>query len=75
MPVRKSANVSGVSIDSNKDNNPEDNDDENATYKFVKDEIVWAKMKFFSAWPAKVRNQINLEWRENEPPKSWIMLV
>jgi hypothetical protein len=20
----------------------------------VKDEIVWAKMKFFSAWPAKV---------------------
>ena len=23
-------------------------------YKFTKDEIVWAKMKFFSAWPAKV---------------------
>jgi hypothetical protein len=59
MPVRKSANVSGVSLDSHKNDNPEDNDDENATYKFVKDEIVWAKMKFFSAWPAKVRNQLN----------------
>jgi hypothetical protein len=23
---------------------------------FHKDEIVWAKMKFFSAWPAKVRS-------------------
>ena len=23
-------------------------------YKFTKGEIVWAKMKFFSAWPAKV---------------------
>ena len=23
-------------------------------YYFKKDEIVWAKMKFFSAWPAQV---------------------
>ena len=59
MPVRKNANVSGVSLDSHKNDNPEDIEDENATYKFVKDEIVWAKMKFFSAWPAKVRNQLN----------------
>lgn len=55
MPGRKCANVSGVSIDSHKDNNQEDNEDDNMTYKFVKDEIVWAKMKFFSAWPAKVQ--------------------
>lgn len=61
MPVRKSATASGVSIDPNMENNPEDPEDDNATYKFVKDEIVWAKMKFFSAWPAKVRNQINLK--------------
>ena len=26
----------------------------NQVYQFYKDEIVWAKMKFFSAWPAKV---------------------
>lgn len=57
MPARKSANISGVSVKSAKDNNPEDGEDENATFKFAKDEIVWAKMKFFSAWPAKVRNQ------------------
>jgi len=61
MPVRKSANVSGLSIDSHKDNNQEDIEDDNTTYKFVKDEIVWAKMKFFSAWPAKVRNQFYLK--------------
>ena len=74
MPVRKSANISGVSIDSQKDN-PDDQEDDNATYKFVKDEIVWAKMKFFSAWPAKVRNQRNLKkWRTNRP-KPPIMLV
>ena len=58
MPVRKSANVSGVSLDSHNGNNQEDPDEDNETYKFLKDEIVWAKMKFFSAWPAKVRNQI-----------------
>lgn len=61
MPVRKSATASGISIDPNKENNPDDNEDDNATYKFVKDEIVWAKMKFFSAWPAKVRNQPHLK--------------
>lgn len=26
----------------------------NQVFHFQKDEIVWAKMKFFSAWPAKV---------------------
>ena len=31
MPVRKNANVSGVSLDSHKNDNPEDNEDENAT--------------------------------------------
>jgi hypothetical protein len=64
MPGRKSANVSGVSMDSQKDNIAEEMDDDNATYKFAKDEIVWAKMKFFSAWPAKVRKQPNLKTRE-----------
>jgi hypothetical protein len=61
MPVRKSANASGVSLDSLKDNNVEDPDDDNETFKFLADEIVWAKMKFFSAWPAKVRHQIIFE--------------
>lgn len=28
--------------------------EDNRVYHFQKDEIVWAKMKFFSAWPAKV---------------------
>jgi hypothetical protein len=54
MPVRKSG-TSGVNIEPQKENNPEDMEDDNVIYKFVKDEIVWAKMKFFSAWPAKVR--------------------
>ena len=36
----------------NKMNNCSVDDDQ--IYKFNKDEIVWAKMKFFSAWPAKV---------------------
>lgn len=66
MPVRKTANASGVSIiDAQKENNPDDNEDDNVTYTFVKDEIVWAKMKFFSAWPAKVRDQIHQfkKWR------------
>ena len=55
MPVRKSGKTSGVNIEPQKSNNHEDMEDDNVTYKFVKDEIVWAKMKFFSAWPAKVR--------------------
>jgi hypothetical protein len=54
MPVRKSG-TSGVNNEPQKENNPEDMEDDNVIYKFVKDEIVWAKMKFFSAWPAKVR--------------------
>jgi hypothetical protein len=54
MPVRKNG-TSGVNIEPQKENNPEDMEDDNMIYKFVKDEIVWAKMKFFSAWPAKVR--------------------
>ena len=29
---------------------------EGATY-FQKDEIVWAKMRFFSAWPARVSDE------------------
>ena len=28
--------------------------DANQVFDFTKDEIVWAKMKFYSAWPAKV---------------------
>lgn len=27
-------------------------------YKFEKGEIVWAKMKFYSAWPAKVSDDV-----------------
>lgn len=27
---------------------------DNKVFKFEKGEIVWAKMKFYSAWPAKV---------------------
>jgi len=57
MPVRKSGNNSGVSMDAPKGGDTDDLEDDNATYKFVKDEIVWAKMKFFSAWPAKVRKK------------------
>lgn len=52
MPARKTN--SGVEDAHAK----EDFEEDNRVYKFVKDEIVWAKMKFFSAWPAKVRNQI-----------------
>jgi hypothetical protein len=65
MPVRKSANASGVSLDSQKDNNHEDPDEDNETFKFLTDEIVWAKMKFFSAWPAKVRNHSNFKLGAN----------
>jgi hypothetical protein len=32
-------------------------------YRFQKDEIVWAKMKFFSAWPAKVC-PIFIRWKK-----------
>lgn len=28
--------------------------DDNHTFSFEKGEVVWAKMKFFSAWPSKV---------------------
>lgn len=55
MPVRKNGNTSGVNNQAQKDNKSECTEDDNVIYKFVKDEIVWAKMKFFSAWPAKVR--------------------
>ena len=34
--------------------NASESHEEQQVYHFQKDEIVWAKMKFFSAWPAKV---------------------
>ena len=44
MPARKGSKNAGDGA------NPQDQ----KIFKFVKDEIVFAKMKFFSAWPAKV---------------------
>lgn len=43
-------------------------------YRFQKDEIVWAKMKFFSAWPAKVQSSFavrgeNYKKKKCVPPK------
>lgn len=52
MPARKN----GADNDAPRGEPLESHDDDNTTFKFVKDEIVWAKMKFFSAWPAKVSN-------------------
>ena len=35
----------------------------NAMFYFEKDEIVWAKMRFFSAWPARVSDHFQREYR------------
>jgi hypothetical protein len=50
MPARKGNNVRSNGIDTQ-----ENTESDRKLHKFVKDEIVWGKMKFFSAWPAKVR--------------------
>jgi hypothetical protein len=49
MPARKGNNAR-----SNANDTIDNIESDQKLYKFVKDEIVWAKMKFFSAWPAKV---------------------
>jgi len=45
MPVKKGTNAKHTG---------DDNGPDQKLFKFAKDEIVFAKMKFFSAWPAKV---------------------
>ena len=57
MPVRKSSTGGHQNQAHNHFNNVPDD----KIYKFTKGEIVWAKMKFFSAWPAKVRQFPNFK--------------
>ena len=38
-------------------------------YYFSKNEIVWAKMKFFSAWPAQVTSNFSVKGEEYKKKK------
>ena len=58
MPARKKSLSSNLQVQSLSYLNTIPDDQ---VYKFEKNEIVWAKMKFYSAWPAKVRH-LNQSW-------------
>ena len=54
MPPRKKHGVRGLQNNSLNKNTEFSNIPDDKVFVFHKDEIVWAKMKFFSPWPARV---------------------
>ena len=47
---------------------------DNKVYVFEKNEIVWAKMKFYSAWPAKVCDLDNLGQIKDDLSLDYLMM-